>query len=114
MTSARGGLFDRIAGWAVDHPWRTLLVGVLLVAAVFPGLKKVKPNTHQRIWVEPGHEILNNLDEFETKFGSDVASIERTQRDYKKRIYGPVADIGLQPDVTGKVLSPMLSLAFRF
>ncbi len=75
MTSARGGLIERIAGWTVDHPWRTLLVGVLLVAAVFPGLKKLKPNTHQRIWVEPGHEILNNLDEFETKFGSDVASI---------------------------------------
>jgi len=75
MTGTRGGLIERFAGLAVERPKRMLLGALLLVVALMSGLPKLRNNTHQRIWVPPDSELLSRLDDFERRFGSDVASI---------------------------------------
>src|SRR5688572_10310542 len=64
----------RIARVVVEKPKRALLAGILLFAALFPGLG-LQQNIKYYIWFQPGDSRIEQLDDFEQRFGSDIASV---------------------------------------
>ncbi len=65
----------RIARVVVEKPKRVLLAGILFFLALSPGVGKVYQNIKYYIWFQPGDARIELLDEFEQKFGSDLASV---------------------------------------
>ncbi len=65
----------RIARLVVEKPKRVLLAGILFFVALAPGLGRVYQNIKYYIWLEPGDHRLELLDDFEQKFGNDLASV---------------------------------------
>src|SRR6185503_776092 len=59
----------------VEHPYRVLVAGLLMVAAVVPGLGRAHTDAGVRLWYPPGADTIKQLDSFENRFGSDLPSI---------------------------------------
>jgi uncharacterized protein len=59
----------------VEHPWRVLAAGLLLIGALVPGLGRAHTDAGVRLWYPPGAETIQELDSFEDRFGSDLPSI---------------------------------------
>ena len=73
--SAVERVVGRIAKVVVEKPKRVLLAGILFFLALSPGVGRVYQNIKYYIWFEPGDQRIELLDEFEQKFGSDLASV---------------------------------------
>lgn len=65
----------RIATLVVEKPKRVLLAGILFFLVLSPGVGRVYQNIKYYIWFEPGDHRIELLDEFEQKFGNDLASV---------------------------------------
>lgn len=59
----------------LKRPRRMLLLALLIVAGLAPGIGRLVKNMQYYIWFEEGDERLQTLDQFEQRFGSDLASI---------------------------------------
>ncbi|HTE52375.1 MAG TPA: MMPL family transporter [Kofleriaceae bacterium] len=68
-------IVERIAALIVEHPRRALLAGFLLFMVLAPGVGRVYQNIKYYIWFPPGDQKIELLDQFEQRFGSDLASV---------------------------------------
>lgn len=59
----------------VRQPWIALLFGLLLVAALGPGVQHLRAEFIYRVWFEEGDPLLGAFDDFERTFGNDQSVI---------------------------------------
>ena len=75
FTRAREAFITRFARLVSDNPKRTLLVGFLVLTALFMGGGTLKTNMAYYIWFPKGDPRMEVLDKFEQRFGSDLTQI---------------------------------------
>jgi predicted RND superfamily exporter protein len=66
---------ERVTTLVVERPKRMLLAGLLLFAVLLPGVGRVYQNIKYYIWFPAGDSRIAVLDDFEQRFGSDLASM---------------------------------------
>lgn len=64
-------LSHRIATLLIAHPIRSILTGLLLLAALIPGIAKMQTDFSYRIWFRESDPLLASFDAFERRFGND-------------------------------------------
>jgi uncharacterized protein len=69
----RKGIVERFISFVVDHPKKAMLVGLLILVAAAPGVKRLYSDVTYRIWFAPDDPHIARYDAFERRFGSDTA-----------------------------------------
>ena len=64
-----------LSTWAakllVNNPWKSLLVGVMLVIGLSAGISMIKADFTYRVWFHDSDPYLQRFDDFERHFGND-------------------------------------------
>ena len=68
------GLAARFASYVVEHPWRVLVLGLLLWAALLPGVARLTPDFTYRNFFHDGDPFRLQFESFETRFGADATT----------------------------------------
>lgn len=62
-------------GFIVERPAVAILLGLLLVAALAPGIRHLRAEFSYRVWFAEGDPLLADFDAFERRFGNDQSAI---------------------------------------
>jgi len=62
-------------GFIVGQPFVAILLGLLLIAALGPGIGHLRAEFSYRVWFEEGDPLLEAFDDFERTFGNDQSVI---------------------------------------
>lgn len=66
---------ERFVDFVVDHPWKTLLIGLALFMACAPGGAHIAPDFSYRVWFNDDDPLIVEFDTFERRFGNDDRAI---------------------------------------
>ncbi len=61
----------RLATFLTDHPYRAIMMALVLFAILVPGLSRLGADFSYRIWFRDGDPLLERFDAFERRFGND-------------------------------------------
>lgn len=64
-------LSEFLAELLVDNPWKSLLIGLLLVIGLSAGMSMIKADFTYRVWFQESDPYLQRFDDFERHFGND-------------------------------------------
>lgn len=64
-------LSHRFSSFLIDRPILSICIGLLLAAALIPGIRKMQTDFSYRIWFRETDPLLARFDAFERQFGND-------------------------------------------
>jgi uncharacterized protein len=62
---------NKIINFVIDHPFRTMLLLLVVLLPLLPGLTKVKEDYGAKIWYSKNNPMIKQLEEFERTYGND-------------------------------------------
>jgi predicted RND superfamily exporter protein len=71
MLNKKSSLSSRVSRTLVSHPWKFLLLSLLVLGIFAPGLAHLEGEFGYRIWFKPTDPLIKSFDKFEKQFGND-------------------------------------------
>lgn len=66
---------QRMVYFVTEHPWKSFLLGMILLSLFVPGLAKLQTDFSYRIWFKESDPGIQRFDAFERRFGNDETMV---------------------------------------